>query len=500
MKLLGIFYIIITSSLTYFFTYFISASLFACKYDTVSYFGRTKDAITIAQIIGYWVGRFFGAWFLSSIKKKDRLLFGILTIFSSVIPYIFFGFLPPLGQVFMIFFTGIPLSCIWGFVIFYVEKRYAIEIIIMFIYMFLLSGSGISKTIAVIIMKYGVNENWIPLICGLFGAIMTSTFLMLLSKSPNEDFKIENKSVNQAMEDKSLNQEMNDVSVNQEMNNVSLNHNADDKSINQEMDDKSINQEMNDVSVNHNTNGRSINNEIPIIEDNSKFGKNIITIVSAVDNKLEEITDQSTFIKKYFIGLFLIGVTYGVLSGYKNYKDYYFVDILTDIYGNNFNPFIFSISEIIISIVVTIIYGCIIFIRNKFIAFFVILSIMLIGGILMMISITFNFIFNFDSIILIILLSIGSLMAYIPPGSLLFDKLLIVTNAKISSVFLIYLSEIYGPIINLILVLIKNIFFKDMSYVTYFKILSLVVSIFISIGMILIIISFIKTIKNIRLK
>lgn len=65
-------YIIITSSICYFCTYLISTSIFAGTYYSNSIFGNTKTAFTIAQLLGYVIGKLIGALFLARVNKLSR--------------------------------------------------------------------------------------------------------------------------------------------------------------------------------------------------------------------------------------------------------------------------------------------------------------------------------------------------------------------------------------------------------------------------------------------
>ena len=178
-------YLIFISAITDFATYGISTAIFSGEYNTQSVFGNTKNALTIAQILGYLVGKFIGMRIFARIHKEHRIYYLMLIYVLATIPLIIFGVLPPVGQVIMFFLSSIPMVLFWGFLVFYIEGRNSTVIIIMIVYMALIMASGVAKTIGTLIMNGGISENWMPAICASVSTIICAVFSYLLYLSPS---------------------------------------------------------------------------------------------------------------------------------------------------------------------------------------------------------------------------------------------------------------------------------------------------------------------------
>jgi hypothetical protein len=389
------------SSITYFFTYGISSSIFAGKYNRYSIFGNMKDAITIAQIIGYTIGKIVIYYNISKIKKECRFKFSILTIICSTIPLIIFGLLPDDSAIVMILLSSIFISFAWGSIIFYVEGKSNNELIYMLIYFGVISGSGVAKTFGDYLINKNINEKWIPAICGVCGMNGYIIFLIILH--------LYNK------------------------NNILDRHNRQ----------SNISQEQ-----------------------------------------------RTQFMKKYKIGLVSTALVYGLLLGYRNYRDYYSLEILHEILGQNFKSGVYAYSEIIISVSVLFTNGLLFMIKSDRMKFYFMLYQMLIGGIIIGIST----IFTINSYLWIILTGFGLFVGYIPARAMLYDKLMSITHNNFSAVYLIYFADSIGYIFTIIVIIIKK-YSVEISYVDYFVILSYIVAGFSIINMIISIIFFYMKLK-----
>jgi hypothetical protein len=389
----------ITSTLAYCSTYLISTSVFAGKYDTYSFLGKTKDLLSISQIVGYFVGKIIGLKIFELLGDSYRLPGAIITYVLATVPYILFSFSSPVGQIISIFLSGIFLSLTWGFIIFYIEGEYGSEIIIMFIYMGLIASSGISKTVGAYFIGL-VTENIMPLVCASIGLVLAIIFTVVLSYVQSRYKRdSEKRLVNASGEHKEL-------------------------------------------------------------------------------------------IKKYWFGLTLISLTSGVIYAYKNYRDYYAYEIWTELYGNDFIPEIYSISETGVSVVVTLAYMLLFFVKSARVCVYIIFLMMLTGGVTIGVSSVIIVFVRYNPLLWIILIGIGVMIAFIPPGALLYDKLMTAMEKKITSVFLIYISDICGPVLTAVLITIKSYGCPDMTFVKYFEVMSYITSVIVVLAMAITVVSY----------
>ncbi|AYV77910.1 MAG: hypothetical protein Edafosvirus2_89 [Edafosvirus sp.] len=393
-------YLAVISSMTYFCQYFISTSMFAGAFTTNSILGTTKNALVISQSLSYIMGYIIGFFVLTKIDKENIFKYFIITIFGSFIPMLLFLTSSPLLQIIGTYISGIFITNIWGFIIFYVEGRYASSIIVMIIYMLLIIAGGFAKSMGTLMLSNDINENLMTVYCSIIGLVGCLFFAYLLNESPERS----------ADEEKS----------------------------------KSSRKTGNDTA-----------------------------------------TTQMEFIDKYKIGLITNSIAYGFISSYRKYRDYYQLELWTELMGKDFDAGIYSYSDVIISIVVTLIYCLIIYIKSDLISFFVLLVIMMGGSIIIIISTIVYSYQTYKPFVWIVVTGIGVYMAYVPPGVLLYDKLISATKTQISIVPIIFLSEMIAQVVTLITILIKSNVYNNYSYVSYFINISYIFGAIVVLGMII---------------
>lgn len=208
-------------------------------------------------------------------------------------------------------------------------------------------------------------------------------------------------------------------------------------------------------------------------------------IISRSERHFSTSEEQIKFIKKYKYGLAALSISYGFTVGYRKFRDYYALEMWTELLGANFDPSTYSITEISISITVTIAYCCIVCIKNNITAFYALLFIMMMGGMLIGIpTLVFDLsTMKYNTYAWTIIVGTGLYLAYIPPGVMLYDKLMSATNTNISIVSVVYISEAISQIMTLISILLKSYMFDGVGYVSYFIKLSYITSIAIVVSM-----------------
>ena len=157
-----------------------------------------KEAIVIAQVLGYMLSKFIGIKVVSEMSGARRPFVILLLIGIAELALLGFGAVPqPYNWVFL-FFNGIPLGMIWGLVFSYVEGRKYTEIMGLGLCASFIFASGFVKDIGKILMGAGVTEFWMPFVTGAVFALPLITFVWLLSQLPpptQEDEELRTKRV-----------------------------------------------------------------------------------------------------------------------------------------------------------------------------------------------------------------------------------------------------------------------------------------------------------------
>ena len=67
-----------------------------------------------------------------------------------------------------------------------------------------------------------------------------------------------------------------------------------------------------------------------------------------------------------------------------------------------------------------------------------------------------------------ILLGVGLYLAYVPYGCVLFDRLIAATGAVGTAVFMIYVTDAFGYVGAIVVLLVRNFTDAEISWITFF--------------------------------
>ncbi len=195
---------------------------------------------------------------------------------------------------------------------------------------------------------------------------------------------------------------------------------------------------------------------------------------------------RKSFLRKFYGGILLLVATYTFLTVFRELRDNFSVELWTSLgYGND--PSIFTLAELPVALVTLLSLASVTFIRSNYLAFNVILLIVLIGFSLIIIS---SLLFAEQWIggkTWMILVGIGLYLGYVPFNAFLYERL-ISAFCYVSNIgFVMYLSDAFGYFGSLGVVFYKNFFSQEMGWVSFFGQSSLWFS---SVGLVLVAISF----------
>ena len=151
--------------------------------------------------------------------------------------------------------------------------------------------------------------------------------------------------------------------------------------------------------------------------------------------------EQNKFLKKFFFGLFMIILFYGVLTVFREMRDAFASNYWEEV--GFFNTAIFTQTEIPIAIILTVLMGFVVFVKDNHTALNILYLIAVLGG-LTMIGSTISYIYGYLSPIMwMIIVGTGLFMGYIP-FSFIVERL--ISSLKISStaVFVLYMCDSVG--------------------------------------------------------
>ncbi len=178
--------------------------------------------------------------------------------------------------------------------------------------------------------------------------------------------------------------------------------------------------------------------------------------------------ERKAFISKFSIGIVLLVVTYVFLTIFRELRDNFSAEIWDSLgYGNDAS--IFTIAELPVALFTLVSLALITFVRSNFKAFNIILAIIFIGF-LVVIASTLLFERQYiEGKLWMILMGIGLYLGYVPFNAFLYERL-ISSFRYISNIgFLIYVSDAFGYLGSLGVVLYKNFFTPTISWVKFFS-------------------------------
>jgi MFS family permease len=163
-----------------------------------------------------------------------------------------------------------------------------------------------------------------------------------------------------------------------------------------------------------------------------------------------------SFLKSFLVPLAMLFFAYIFLTAYRDFRDNYGVEIFTEL-GYGEKPGIFSLSEICVAFGVLVPLALLFLIRDNFLGLLAAFSLMLFGALSLGVSTLLLERHVINGLSWMILVGIGSYLAYIPYGSILFDRMIAQTQVIGTAVFAIYVADALGYTGSVAVLLFKDL-------------------------------------------
>jgi hypothetical protein len=391
-------YAIFASFSTYFCMYAFRKPFAAATFTGLKFFDTEitlKKAIVISQIIGYAISKYAGIKFCSEIPAKKRATALISLVLFAELALIVYGIVPNNYKALVIFFNGLPLGMVWGFVVWYLEGRRTSEVLLAGLSCSFIIASGIVKDFAravmggiiaewwakvpligVAVSQMGnVSEGWMPAVVGLHFLPCFLIAVWLLKQIPQ-----------------------------------------------------------------------------PTSAD----------IEARTERETMSDSDRMAFMKRFLFGIIMLCTAYFFLTAYRDYRDNYQVEIFNELgYSYENNKAIITKTETIIAFFVMGVMGLLYLIRDNRWGVIGTYAIMITGVTLMGISTPLRQNNVIDGSEWMILIGLGAYLAYVPYGSVLFDRLIAHTKFIGTAVFAIYVADAIGYTGSISIQLYEDLFISD---------------------------------------
>ena len=181
-------------------------------------------------------------------------------------------------------------------------------------------------------------------------------------------------------------------------------------------------------------------------------------------------TDRLAFLRQFMLGLVLLCVAYFFLTAYRDFRDNYQVEIFDGLgYPYAQNKAIISKTETLAAFGVIGALALLTFIKDNRRGLLGAFSIMIGGLLILGVSTILLDAGLIDGFWWMTLTGLGSYLAYVPFGSVLFERLIASTRAAGTAVFAIYLADAIGYTGSVGVQLFKDLSHREMSRLGFFK-------------------------------
>ena len=143
-----------------------------------------KSILISSQIAGYMLSKWCGIFFVSSITWEKRARAILISILFAELALLGFGIIPkPWNLVFLVM-NGLPLGMIFGYIQGFLEGKKNTELYIAALGSSFILADGVSKSVGINILNWGVSETWMPFFAGLLYALPLLFFVWMLTRIP----------------------------------------------------------------------------------------------------------------------------------------------------------------------------------------------------------------------------------------------------------------------------------------------------------------------------
>jgi MFS family permease len=171
--------------IAYFLVYALRKAFTASTFEGMEVFGMDyKIVINISQVIGYLISKFIGIKIVSELKRKHRLPAIIISVVCAELALVAFGIVPYPMNFICLFFNGLALGSMWGFLFAYLEGRKLTDLLASFLGVSIVISTGAAKSFGLWVLSMDVSPFWMPAVIGAVALPLLVVVAWLLDKLP----------------------------------------------------------------------------------------------------------------------------------------------------------------------------------------------------------------------------------------------------------------------------------------------------------------------------
>jgi len=178
--------------------------------------------------------------------------------------------------------------------------------------------------------------------------------------------------------------------------------------------------------------------------------------------------ERKAFVARFAVGIVLLTLIHTLVTAYRDFRDNFAAEVWIAL-GRGDAPQLFTISEIPVALAVIVGLGAIYRIRDNRRAFFAVHALMGAGAATIALSTLAFDLGVIGPVPWMMATGVGLYLAYVPYGTVLFDRLIAATGAVGTAVFMIYLTDAFGYLGSIVVLLVKNFGHPNLSWLEFFK-------------------------------
>ena len=186
-------------------------------------------------------------------------------------------------------------------------------------------------------------------------------------------------------------------------------------------------------------------------------------------------TSRLAFFRALFLGIVLLLIARLLTTAFRDYRDNYGVEIF-GVLGYHADPTLFTRTEVPVAFGVMISLALLNLIRNNRAGVVGAHLLMMVGLVVMAVSTLLLDAGLLSGLSWMILVGLGSYMAYVPHDSGVSDRIIASTRVPGTAVFAIYLADATGYTGSIGLPLLKDLLFPELDRLAFFRVFTYIVS------------------------
>jgi MFS family permease len=218
----------------------------------------------------------------------------------------------------------------------------------------------------------------------------------------------------------------------------------------------------------------------PLVFFNWLLRKTPLPSAADMNSRTERVAmskaERSSFVRKFFPGLFLLVVSYVLLTILRDYRSNFASNIWNEL-GYGQNAAVFTQSEIPASLITLFLLGLLVFVKNNLKAFLINHVIIVAGFALSLVTTLLYQKGVFSPFWFMTITGVGLYMGYVPFNVMLFERLIASARLMSNAGFLIYLADSFGYLGSSSILMIKGFAKLTISWSSFFVTLMLVFSV-----------------------